>query len=151
MQPWRHRWFVALACAGALSTSRAWSDDHAPVVPNTPAAGIFSTRVADSNSLGITLTNYGFFGNNFISRAPSLEYPLGTGYEHLPVGGLWVGAHATDAGGAFTGVTTAWNDASIGIPAQSRTEFTPVTDLIVRRSNLPSSSFFDPLAVSNMD
>src|SRR5262245_19964551 len=69
----------------------------------------------------------------------------------MPTAGLWIGAHATDASGAFTGVTTAWNDFSQGFPSNGKTEFTPVTDVISRRSSLPASPFYDPSAVSEMD
>ena len=43
----------------------------------------YSIRVTDDNLMGITITNYGFVGNNFTSRSPSLEYPLGSGFEHM--------------------------------------------------------------------
>ena len=33
----------------------------------------FSTRVTDNNRIGLTTSNYGFYGNDFISRAPSFE------------------------------------------------------------------------------
>ena len=56
----------------------------------------YVVRVADQNAVGVTLTNYGVIGNNFVSRSPSLEYPLGTGCEHLTAGGLWFGAQAVD-------------------------------------------------------
>ncbi|HVP39258.1 MAG TPA: hypothetical protein VMS93_08770, partial [Candidatus Saccharimonadales bacterium] len=50
------------------------------------------------NRMGLTITNYGFFGTNLTDRQPSMEYPLGTGYEHLVRAGLWVGARALPAG-----------------------------------------------------
>src|SRR5262245_9642047 len=137
---------AVISCAGF-----AWAAEHGTPPPIVPDAGVFSVRVADTNQLGITLTNYGFFGNNFVSRSPSLEYPLGSGYEHMPPAGLWIGAHATDANGAFTGVTTAWNDFFQGVSASSKTEFTPLTDVISRRSSRPASAFYDPSAVSEMD
>ena len=36
----------------------------------------FSLRVANNNLIGVTITNYGFIGNNFVSRAPSLGVSL---------------------------------------------------------------------------
>ena len=78
--------------------------DHRSAAPRAGATEInagtavdslrYVFRVTDSNLMGITVTNYGFIGNNFFSRTPSMEYPLGTGYEHLVRGGLWVGARA---------------------------------------------------------
>ena len=58
----------------------------------------YTQLVAGANSLGMTLTNYGFFGNNFTSRAASFEFPLGSGYEHMPRAGLWFGAMSPDSG-----------------------------------------------------
>src|SRR5262249_30455253 len=57
----------------------------------------------DLNLMSMNVTNYGFVGNNFTVRTPSMEYPVGTGHEHLVRGGLWVGALAFDQNGAFTG------------------------------------------------
>jgi hypothetical protein len=43
----------------------------------------YVTRLANRNRIGLTVSNYGFFGNNFTSRSPSLEFPLGSGFEHM--------------------------------------------------------------------
>src|SRR5437667_1536454 len=91
----------------------------------------YSIRVTDDNLMGITITNYGFVGNNWISRSPSLEYPLGSGYEHLVRGGLWVGGQATDARGPFVGVTTSAVDGSVGNASQQATEVTPLPHSLV--------------------
>jgi hypothetical protein len=109
-------------------------------------------RVTDGNLMGITVTNYGFIGNNFFSRTPSMEYPLGTGYEHLVRGGLWVGAHAVDDSGAFVGVSAGTVDGRTtdGSP-QSATEFTPASSDIGIHSTLPNSHYFDRHAVSEQD
>jgi hypothetical protein len=111
----------------------------------------YVNRVADRNAMGVNLTNYGFLGNNFTSRSPSMEYPLGSGYEHLVNGGLWIGAQATDVAGAFTGVTTACLDGTQGIASQSGTEFTPASRSFHLRSTLPTSPYYDPDAVSELD
>src|SRR5690242_17685235 len=73
---------AALACAAALP-ARAPAD-----------APRYQAKITDANRVGLTVTNYGFFGNNFNSRSPSLEYPLGSGFEHLSRAGLWIGALA---------------------------------------------------------
>ena len=66
-----------------------------PALGATAADSIrYASRITDINQVGLTLTNYGFFGNNFNSRTASFEYPLGSGYEHMSRGGLWVGAIA---------------------------------------------------------
>ena len=103
------------------------------------------------NLLGMTLTNYGFIGNNFISRSASVEYPLGTGYEHMVRGGLWIGAKAIDNFGPFVGVTTGALDGSQGSASQSATEYTPAGNDIAIRSTLGNNRYFNHQAVSELD
>jgi hypothetical protein len=127
----------------------------APLAPPAPAAPAdpvaYVSRVDDGNRMAVTLTNYGVIGNSFISRSPSMEYPLGTGYEHLTQGGLWIGAQSVDQAGAFTGVTSAMLDAPTGATTPLWTEFTPEGNAIVLRSRLNVSPYFDPAAVSDLD
>jgi len=94
----------------------------------------------DLNLMSMNVTNYGFVGNNFTVRTPSMEYPVGTGHEHLVRGGLWVGALAADQNGAFIGVTTAAKDGFTGDAAASATEFSPEGDHIDVRSSLPTTA-----------
>jgi len=117
------------------------------------SAGAVSYRIqlADANRVGATITNYGVLGNNFVNRTPSLEYPLGTGYEHLVNAGLWVGARATDGLGGFTGVTTGMLEISTGSATAAATEFTPSGDGLLRRSADYNSPYYDPAAVSTLD
>ncbi len=123
-----------------------------PTVTSAPADSIlYVSRISVANLMGVTVTNYGFIGNNFISRAPSMEYPLGSGFEHLVHGGLWVGAQAVDDRGVFVGVTTASLDMTQGSLPQAATEFTPAGNSIAERSILPSSPFYSPEAVSEQD
>jgi hypothetical protein len=110
-----------------------------------------TSRVALGNKVGVTLTNWGFFGNNFIVRDASLEYPMGSGIEHLARAGLWIGARAMDSLGTFTGVTSAVHDASFGFPTSPGSEFTPAGKTIAERSKDPGSPFYNPAAVSNHD
>jgi hypothetical protein len=112
---------------------------------------LYATRTANNNLMGVTLTNYGFLGNNFINRSASLEYPRGSQYEHMARGGLWVGAQAQDALGSFTGVTTACVDGSVGTAPADQTEFTPAGLEVTARSTLPNSPYYDPAAVSELD
>jgi hypothetical protein len=87
------RWAVlGTAVAAALLLCLAGGAGAATSASDSIRYGV---RVTDLNLVGITTTNYGFFGNNFISRSPSFEYPLGSGYEHMSRAGLWVGAKAT--------------------------------------------------------
>jgi hypothetical protein len=130
----------------------------AAAAPTDPAAESmaadsirYAAVVTDRNPVGATITNYGVIGNNFTSRSPSLEYPLGSGYEHLVHGGLWFGARAVDDAGAFTGVTTAAVDRSVGSSTQTGTEYTPAGLDIARRSRNPFDQYYDPFAVSDRD
>lgn len=147
-------WPVVLLC---LAARTAVASDHEPTGEPYRAEEVqkdsirYAVRVTDSNLVGITITNYGFAGNNFISRSPSLEYPLGLGIEHLVRGGLWVGAKAVDDVGDFTGVATGTVDGSQGTASQGATEFTPAGLEIKARSTLTNSKFFSQQAVSELD
>lgn len=158
------KFLALLVLAAALPvTARAAADaDHAADVPlvlrplgataSDSAAAFYALRVMDQNKMAMSITNYGFVGNNFTTRAPSMEYPLGTGYEHLVRGGLWVGAIAQSDTGTFTGVTTAAVDGSSGSASANATEFTPTSEGVTARSTLETSRFFDPAAaVSEFD
>ncbi len=129
----------------------------APVsaAPGTAGASGDSVRyaatIADINQVGLTVTNYGFFGNNFITRAASFEYPLGTGYEHMSRAGLWVGAQAVDDQGSFTGVSTAIVDNYQGSSSLAETEFTPAGPAIYESSRIPNSPVYKPGALSDQD
>jgi hypothetical protein len=144
---------VAMLGSGLGVAPRALvASSMSPVRPATQADSIrYVAQITDVNAVGMTLTNYGVIGNNFTTRSPSLEYPVGTGYEHLPDGGLWIGAHAQDATGAFVGVTTGRLDGTQGSGLQTTTEFTPAGLEIARRSRQPASPFYDPAATSDLD
>ena len=120
--------------------------------PATPAtAQTYQLRVTNLNRVGLSVTNYGFFGNNFVSRTASCEYPLGLGIEHMSRAGLWVGALAiTDEGEKYL-VTTGAIDNSQGSNQAGDTEWTPGPAGIAQRSNLTNSRFFHPDAVSEQD
>jgi hypothetical protein len=111
----------------------------------------YVTRLANRNRIGLTVSNYGFFGNNFTSRSPSLEFPLGSGFEHMSRAGLWIGALAVGDSGAFTGVTTALVDATQGGASADETEFSPLGDVVSERSRLPNSRVYSPAAISDQD
>lgn len=152
---------LLVALAGWVSTcprpARAEDlvDHFGPAVPaaaqDVPDSVRYAVKITNNNLLGITITNYGFIGNNFVSRSPSMEYPLGSGFDHLVRGGLWIGAQAIDDLGAFTGVSTAAIDGTAGSSAQAGTEYTPACLDIRERSSLPNSPVFDPQSVSEED
>jgi hypothetical protein len=145
--------FAAPAAAldpASATRSHTW---RAPATPKHALADsiAYRARVMDGNLMGVTISNYGFIGNSFISRAPSMEYPLGAGYEHLVRGGLWIGGLARDENGTFTGVTTASVDGAEGHSGQAATEYTPGTNAIRLRSTLLSNDNYSPLAISELD
>ena len=157
---------LALLAVTGAGAARAGVEDHLPLRPlAVPAAAaadtgsrVFVSLISgrdeagrDLNLMSVNLTNYGFIGNNFTSRTPSMEYPVGTGHEHLVRGGLWIGAIAADANGAFTGVSTGSVDGFTGDAASSATEFSPEGDRLEVRSSLPNNRRFSPLAVSERD
>jgi hypothetical protein len=117
-----------------------------------PDSARFDQEIQAGNAIAMTMTNYGFYGNNFFRREASFEYPASRGYEHLVRGGLWVGAQATDDVGEFTGVACAAVDASQGPNSTLASEFTPAGLDILKRSTLSTSPFYDPLrAISELD
>ena len=111
----------------------------------------YQSKITDANRVGMTLTNYGFLGNNFTSRTPSLEYPLGEGLEHLSRAGLWVGGLAVTDTGLALRVSHAVVDNAQGSNQVSETEFTPLPGAIIERSRLVTSKVYSPDAVSDQD
>lgn len=143
---------VAVGVAiSALASAHAPRDGRAAISAREADSIRYAVAITDVNRVGLSLTNYGFFGNNFNSRSPSFEFPLGSGYEHMSRAGLWVGAHAISDTGAFVGVSTAIVDDAQGTIGQSETEFTPAGNAIVRRSRIQNSRYYSPQAVSDQD
>ncbi len=121
-------------------------------VPSATAQAIrYQAKITNANRLGLTLTNYGFLGNNFLSRTPSFEYPLGEGLEHMSRAGLWVGGLAVTDTGLALRVSHAAVDNSQGSNQVSETEYTPLPAAIVERSRLVTSKNYSPDAISDQD
>lgn len=103
-------------------------------------------------NVGLTVTNAGFIGNNNIrsstGEAPSFEYPLDSGIEHLFEAGLWVGAIRSD--GLVT-VRTAAVTSSGGYSAGASGYEVAQAEFIRQRSSLPESPFFTGQAISQQD
>lgn len=136
---------VAFALAAILL---ATAPSHAAVSADSIR---YTVAITDINRVGMTISNYGFFGNNFNSRSPSLEFPLGSGFEHMARAGLWVGAVALSDTGLFTGVSAAIVDNTQGSNAQADTEFTPAGLSIDESSRISNSPVFSPDALSDQD
>jgi hypothetical protein len=106
--------------------------------------------LASRNTLRLSFTNYGLLGTNFTYAAPSLEYPQGSSYDHMPRAGLWVGA--VRAGSGDTLVTTATLDINNGSNAILNSEFRPsADDNIYLLSSLVNDMRYSPDGVSEMD
>ncbi|MFH0777538.1 MAG: hypothetical protein V2A71_02800 [Candidatus Eisenbacteria bacterium] len=127
--------------------------------PFMPDASVYSTtdlsdsvrydiRIHDVSNIGMTVTNYGFLGNNFVNRSPSLEYPLGSTIDHLIRAGMWVGAITAEGD---TLVTTGTVDGYWMTPSPVGVEFAPATRGIEEVSALLNSKYYHPGAFSEQD
>lgn len=133
--------FVALLSA-ALPLARLAAAQEVP----------FEEATHNVGNVGLTVTNAGFVGRanvrNNPTGAPSFEYPLDSGVEHLFEAGLWIGAFRAD--GLVT-VRTGAISSSAGYRAgASGYEFAQAAT-ITRRSTLPNSPDFTPGARSQQD
>ncbi len=112
----------------------------------------FEEATHDIGNVGLTVTNAGFLGRanvrNNPAGAPSFEYPLNSGVEHLFEAGLWIGAYRRD--GLLTvrtGAITSSAGYRAGAEGYEFAQLTPFT----KRSTLPSSPFFFPGSRSQHD
>jgi hypothetical protein len=120
-----------------------------------------SKTSADDNSkyttvgnIGITITNFGVIGHGFRlwPKQPSMQYPKGSGIEHLFVGGLWVGIGSDGNGGGSRVTTGAVDISSLQPGVAAGFEFTTGVDSkVIERSSLPDNAFYDPNAISHQD
>ncbi len=121
--------------------------------PRPGAAQVpFEEATVDVGNVGLTLTNAGFIGRSNVRNnptgAPSFEYPLNSGVEHLFEAGLWIGAVRND--GLVTvrsGAITSSGGYRAGATGYEFAQVAPFT----QRSSLPQSPFFTPNAVSHQD
>ncbi|MEP7028238.1 MAG: hypothetical protein ABI960_06555, partial [Candidatus Eisenbacteria bacterium] len=141
----RRAWVVALAGFAALLLGA--------IIPHAADAQEvrYQAKITSANRVGLTVTNYGFFGNNFNSRSPSLEYPLGEGLEHMSRAGLWIGARAISDTGEVLRVSQGAVDNSQGSNQLSDAEYTPLPGSMIERSRILTSKFYSPAAVSDQD
>jgi len=103
-------------------------------------------------NIGLTVTNFGTIGtrNAYWPNQPSCEYPRGSRIEHLYQGGLWVGTVSRASGQQLvsTGATDRSSASRIGEGYELTSEFGSV---IVERSTLSESRYFDEQAISHQD
>jgi len=117
-----------------------------------------NSKFTNVGNIGLTVTNFGTYGSGFVlwPDQPSCEYPLGSGIEHIFDGGLWIGAFiANDSlGGGKIGpfVTTGAVDVASVSNRGGGFEYTNAPgELVLERSSLFDSRFFDPAAISHQD
>ncbi len=113
------------------------------------------SRYTTAGNIGLSITNFGTFGDGFAVQSPtdqpSCEYPLGSGIEHVFVGGLWVGGKRDDG---TTLVTTGARDIPALRDVAAGFEFTnsdDPNDVVLERSSILDNPFFDPKAISHQD
>lgn len=111
----------------------------------------FAQQATDIGNIGFSISNVGALGRPQIvsnpQGTPSMEYPIGSGVNHLFEGGLWIGAKVNGQ----TRVSTVADDAPTGYRAGlDGFEYT-ATGGIQQRSTLASSEFFSSSAISHQD
>lgn len=137
--------------------------------PLIPQQNSFLKTTVDDNSkstnvgnIGLTVSNFGIYGNGLsnltaANRQPSCEYPLGSGIEHIFVGGLWIGGfqkeNATAKNLVGPLVSTAAVDASsLSSGRNAGFEYTnSFESKVVERSTSLDSRFYNPDAISHQD
>ena len=116
-----------------------------------------SHHYTNIGNIGLTVTNFGTYGNGFVSwpNQPSCEYPIGSGIEHIFDGGLWVGGFISNdsTGTNRTGpyVTTGAVDASSSTRGSGFEYTNSAGSLVIERSSLLDSRFYSPSAISHQD
>ena len=109
------------------------------------------SKFTNVGALGLTVSNYGTVGHGFNRWPfqPNCEYPLGSGIEHIFVGGLWIGGFQAGTG---PNVTTGAVDVSSVRDIAAGFEYTTAPgERTEERSTISDSRFFSPDAVSHQD
>jgi hypothetical protein len=148
---------VLLFLAGTMAFAwNAAAGEGIPRYTSAPAVGAgqaeepipYQKKQTDGNAMGIVLSNFGFFGNNFVSRAPSMEYPLGSQQDHMVRGGMWFGAINADGDTVVSTGTVSGTAGASG--TETASEFTP-RKRITERSVLITSRAYSKDAISEQD
>lgn len=113
----------------------------------------FEEKTIDVGNIGLNVTSVGAIGRpnvrNTPTGAPSMEYPLNSGIEHLFEAGLWIGALVN---GQISVSTGSIDDPTGYSTGKSGFEFTPIPNKrIIERSSLTSSERFSLSAISHQD
>ncbi len=116
----------------------------------TDAVGTFYTNVGQ---IGLTITNYGTMGtrNNSWPNQPSCVYPSGSLIEHMYQSGLWIGGQLRHDPTYHARVTTGSSDRVSTSPLTGYEFTTDVSSMMIQRSSLANSPYFDQNAISHQD
>ncbi len=116
------------------------------------AQQVFERRAVTVSNLGISYTNVGTVGRPNVRNQPvglpSMEFPSGSGTEHLFEAGIWLGAQVDGQTRVSTSSVThpsGYNETSAGF------EFTNDGTPFTERSSLEDDPNFAPAAISHQD
>jgi hypothetical protein len=106
-----------------------------------------NNKYTNVGNIQMTVTNYGTIGKGYCGTQPSCMYPKGSGIENIWLGGLWFGGIKDGQVHVTTGAIDVSN-----ANKQEGFEFTNgAGSIILERSSLITSPFYDPKAVSHQD
>ena len=123
------------------------------VVPSySNAQQVFERKAVEVSNLGISFTNVGTIGRPNVRTVPigppSMEFPRGSGVEHLFEAGIWMGALVGGDIRVSTSSITTSGGYSQGAPGF---EITNDGDVFFERSSLEDNPNFSPEAISHQD
>jgi len=116
-----------------------------------------NSKYTNVGNVGLTITNFGTYGHGFAlwPQQPCAEFPLNSGIEHIYDGALWVGGYiANDSlGSGKSGpyVTTGAVDAASASRGGGWEYTNAPGSKVVEKSNLLTSKYYQPDAVSHQD
>jgi hypothetical protein len=122
------------------------------LVLDVSAQNVFERKAVEVSNLGISFTNVGTIGRPNVRNVPvgepSMEYPRGSGTEHLFEAGIWLGANVN---GEIRVSTSAVTNAAGYSQGAAGFEFTNDGALFLERSSLQNNPNFSPVAISHQD
>jgi len=116
------------------------------------AQNVFERKAVEVSNLGISFTNVGTIGRPNVRNVPigepSMEYPRGSGTEHLFEAGIWLGANVN---GEIRVSTSAVTNSAGYSQGAAGFEFTNNGQLFLQRSSLVNDPNYSPVAISHQD
>ncbi|MDI6400893.1 hypothetical protein QLX67_02710 [Balneolaceae bacterium ANBcel3] len=112
----------------------------------------FDRKAVEISNMGLSITNVGTLGRpnvrNQPTGLPSMEFPRGSGTEHLFEAGIWLGARVEGSIRVSTAAVTHPAGYDTGTPGF---EFTNDGRVVAERSTLVDSDAFATNAISHQD